>query len=76
MGKLLGILLIAFLMSYQALAAEQPEQLEAGMVNPGYHEKPDWFKLSFLDIRDDIEEAADSGKRVLLYFYQDGCPYC
>ena len=76
MGKLLGFVLIAFLMSYQAFAAEQPEQLEAGMVNPGYHEKPDWFKLSFLDIRDDIDEAADSGKRVLLYFYQDGCPYC
>mgnify|MGYP001592405752 CR=1 FL=1 len=79
MGRLLGSILIAFLMPLQLIAAEkpgQPEQLEAGMVNPGYHEKPDWFKLSFLDIRDDIDEAADSGKRVLLYFYQDGCPYC
>lgn len=79
MGRLLGSLIIAFLLPFQLIAADQPgqaEQLEAGMVNPGYHEKPEWFKLSFLDIRDDIEEAADSGKRVLLYFYQDGCPYC
>jgi thioredoxin-related protein len=50
--------------------------LEAGMVNPGYHEKPDWFVESFLDIREDVAEAAAAGKRVVLYFYQDGCPYC
>jgi len=50
--------------------------LEAGMVNPGYAEKPDWFTNSFLDIREDVTEAATAGKRVLLYFYQDGCPYC
>lgn len=50
--------------------------LEAGMVNPGYEEKPDWFANSFLDIREDVTEAAAAGKRVLLYFYQDGCPYC
>ena len=44
--------------------------------NPGYHEKPDWFKVSFLDMREDVAEAAQAGKRVMLYFYQDGCPYC
>lgn len=39
-------------------------------------EYPDWFKESFLDFSDDIEEAAQNGKRVLLMFHQDGCPYC
>jgi thioredoxin-related protein len=61
-------------------AAAQPATHEGalgeGMVNPGYHDKPDWFKASFLDIREDIDEAAAAGKRVMLYFYQDGCPYC
>jgi thioredoxin-related protein len=57
-------------------AQEASDQLAAGMVNPGYVEKPAWFKDSFLDIRDDINEAAESNRRVLLYFYQDGCPYC
>ena len=57
-------------------ASAAAEQLAAGMVNPGYQEKPDWFANSFLDIREDISEAQDAGKRVLLYFYQDGCPYC
>ena len=60
----------------QASLAAEPNNLEAGMVNPGYEEKPDWFKNSFLDIGEDVEEAAAAGKRVMLYFYQDGCPYC
>lgn len=51
-------------------------ELAPGMVNPGYHEKPDWFKNSFLDIREDVADAKASGKRLVLYFYQDGCPYC
>ena len=50
--------------------------LQDGMINPGYHDKPEWFKQSFLDIRDDLAEAAAGGRRLLLYFYQDGCPYC
>ncbi len=52
------------------------EALDPGMVNPGYAEKPEWFKNSFLDIREDVDEATKAGKRVMLYFYQDGCPYC
>ncbi len=59
----------------QAWAANEGV-LEQGMVNPGYVQKPDWFKASFLDLREDVAEAAAENKRVLLYFYQDGCPYC
>ena len=59
-----------------AIAQETGDHLAEGMVNPGYVEKPSWFKDSFLDIREDVSEAASAGKRVLLYFYQDGCPYC
>jgi thioredoxin-related protein len=69
-------LVLIMLFSFSLSAAETEEKLSEGMVNPGYHEKPSWFKESFLDIREDIEEAAAENKRVLLYFYQDGCPYC
>jgi thioredoxin-related protein len=69
-------ILFALLSSVNLYAQDVNNQLSAGMVNPGYVEKPAWFKDSFLDIRDDITEATESGKRVLLYFYQDGCPYC
>lgn len=37
---------------------------------------PPWFKESFLDIREDIAEAAKGDRRLMLYFHQDGCPYC
>jgi len=39
-------------------------------------EKPDWFKESFLEFEDDVAEAAAANQRVMLYFHQDGCPYC
>jgi thioredoxin-related protein len=50
--------------------------LTTGLENPGYLDKPAWFKESFLDLREDVAEATAAGKRLLLYFYQDGCPYC
>lgn len=59
-----------------SLPAAETGSLSPGLVNPGYEEKPDWFKNSFLDLREDVAEAAAEGKRVMLYFYQDGCPYC
>ncbi len=37
---------------------------------------PEWFKEGFLDLREDIDEAAVAGRRLLLFFHQDGCPYC
>lgn len=39
-------------------------------------EIPEWFKESFLDFKQDVEEASAQNKRVMLYFHQDGCPYC
>jgi thioredoxin-related protein len=62
--------------AYAAEPSGTPTQLEAGLVNPGAIDKPDWFKESFLDVRDDLKEATAANKRVMLYFYQDGCPYC
>lgn len=49
--------------------------LRAQVEDPTAHH-PDWFKNSFLDLREDVAEAAAKGKRVMLYFYQQGCPYC
>lgn len=67
---------ILLLAAAPALAADTPARLAPGMVNPGWHEPPAWFKESFLDIRGDIAEAAKGGRRLMLYFHQDGCPYC
>jgi thioredoxin-related protein len=37
---------------------------------------PSWFTDTFLDFREDVADAAKQGKRVMIYFGQDGCPYC
>ena len=37
---------------------------------------PTWFKESFLDFEEDIAQATAEGKRLVLYFWQTGCPYC
>jgi thioredoxin-related protein len=37
---------------------------------------PPWFLDSFLDIKDEGATVAKDGKRLMLYFGQDGCPYC
>ena len=37
---------------------------------------PAWFKESFLDLEEDIAEASENNKRLVIYFWQPGCPYC
>jgi len=39
-------------------------------------EAPAWFKESFLEFEEDVQEAAQNGRRVMIYFHQQGCPYC
>lgn len=39
-------------------------------------ETPEWFKESFLDFAEDVVEATDQNKRVMIFFHQPGCPYC
>ena len=38
---------------------------------------PEWFTLSFLDLREDLEVAVERGKMgIALYFGLEHCPYC
>lgn len=57
-----------------AFSADSPAR---GSVIGGVdHQAPSWFKQSFLEIADDVEEATDAGKHVILFFQLNGCPYC
>ena len=50
---------------------------ERGKITGGVaHEAPGWFKESFLEIADDVDEASEAGKHVLLFFQLNDCPYC
>lgn len=38
---------------------------------------PSWFKLSFLDLQDDLDEAVTEKKKgIIIYFGRKDCPYC
>jgi len=49
---------------------------KAALRGIGQFEIPGWFKNSFLDLHEDVTEATADGKRLLVYFGQEGCPYC
>ncbi|HIN60481.1 MAG TPA: thioredoxin, partial [Gammaproteobacteria bacterium] len=67
-------LALAFLLLISPISASEtrPGELDGAIETP----HPSWFKESFLDFREDIAEASAEGRRLLLYFWQRGCPYC
>jgi thioredoxin-related protein len=69
MNRFFGILVLALslLISPMALAAEIGED--------GLHKQP-WFSITFKDVREDIQAAADEGKRLAIIIEQRGCIYC
>jgi len=38
--------------------------------------KQAWFQETFLDLSEDLAEAAGSGRRLVIIWEQKGCPYC
>jgi len=54
--------------------------VEAGELEPTMGEDGiyhfDWYHQSFLELQDDIAEAVDAGKVLMVKFDQTGCIYC
>lgn len=48
----------------------------AQVASPHAIDIPSWFSASLLDLRDEVREAKAREKRLMVYFGQDGCPYC
>ncbi len=63
-----------FILSGPSLYAEGTTQ--GIILGTKMSEHPAWFKESFLDISEDVAEASDSNKHVMLFFHLNGCPYC
>ena len=68
----------AFLKDKQLPEVAQPEELPTVPAirdeNGLYKQK--WEGESFLDLREDLQSATKSGKRLLVIFEQKGCIYC
>ena len=72
MRSLLMILALCFLLAGNVSAATTTGKVVGGKIS----EHPAWFKESFLDIAEDVEEAAVANKHVILFMHLNGCPYC
>ncbi|NNE64188.1 MAG: thioredoxin fold domain-containing protein [Gammaproteobacteria bacterium] len=70
-----SILLINLLIL--TVSAISTHAAERGIITGGApHQAPSWFKESFLEIADDVEEASEENKHVILFFQLNSCPYC
>lgn len=73
MKKLLILLCTALLAMEGPALAETP----AGSVTGGQaHVPPDWFKSSFLNFKDEMDEARQAGRHILVFMDLNDCPYC
>ncbi len=61
------------LFSLQSFASSPQKGDFLGGIETDY---PTWFKDSFLNFPEDLTEATGEGKRLVIFFHQDGCPYC
>jgi len=61
-------LLLALMFALSPAGAQAP--------HPHAIEIPAWFADTFLEFPEDVKDAARDGKRVMIYFGQDGCSYC
>ncbi len=59
-----------------ATAVKADTEARGQVVGGSVHVAPDWFKESFLEIQDDVDEATEENRHVLLFFQLNGCPYC
>ncbi len=64
-----------FFLALAAILFAAPAVAEARLGDDGLH-KQDWFLDSFLEMSDDLAEAAAEGKFLMVLVEQAGCPYC
>jgi thioredoxin-related protein len=74
-GRLLSLILAALIALAGAGFAQTKTRIEPVFLEDGRYTQS-WFLLSFLDLKEDLAEAASQGKRLALLWDQRGCPYC
>jgi thioredoxin-related protein len=73
MRKLTLVLCAALLTLTGPASAETPP---GRMTGGRAHVLPDWFKSSFLNFQEDVDEARRAGRHVLVFLDLNDCPYC
>lgn len=74
-----AVVIAAMLCSYAAIAATPADDVYSFVDLPTDYqdEHPDWFKASFNNLPEDLDETLATGKQgLIVYFGQKYCPYC
>ena len=74
--RLLNLLIFFVLFSHTGFAAVSDDPAIDDQPLREALSLPDWFKVSFLDIQEDITDARKSRRGLIIYFGQKYCPYC
>lgn len=73
------MVIAALLCPYSVMAATPAEDAYSFVDLPTDYqdEHPDWFKPSFNNLPEDLDDAISAGKKgLIVYFGQENCPYC
>ncbi len=82
LGRSLGsavLMIAALLSSYTAIATTSVDNAYSFVDLPTDYDDdhPDWFKASFYNLPEDLDDALSAGKKgLIVYFGQKHCPYC
>lgn len=74
--KFIGFTVVFALITFFFWAPAQAQENEGKFFGAVETEYPAWFKDSFLNLGEDVADAAEANKRLMIFFYQNGCPYC
>ncbi|RLA07586.1 MAG: hypothetical protein DRQ51_05600 [Gammaproteobacteria bacterium] len=72
MKNVISVVVFFLVMGFSAVGFSAQGKVTGG----NSFETPGWFKDSFLDIQEDVAEAKEEGKKIMLFFHLNNCPYC
>jgi thioredoxin-related protein len=75
--RISATLLLVFAVMVSSPPAAVGDEAPRGRLTGGVkYDLPGWFKKSFLVMQEDVEEASQQGRHLMLFMHLDECPYC
>lgn len=72
-----GVTLLALLCPTPSALADKMDAYQIGSHGQAHIKYPGWFKQSFLNLQEDLNEARKAGKRgIIVFFSQENCSHC
>ena len=68
--------LLLFLLTFTLMSDAWTDERQGTVTGGIQYSIPGWFKQSLLDFQDDVVEATDSNRHLMVFMHLDECPYC